>query len=575
MASFTSSQSGLWSSASTWSGAGVPGDGDTVTIASGHTVTFDVDQSSFASGLAGLTINGTLKFKEDSVTCLKMASNVSIMVNGSLICGDENSPIQRPPVGSSTRTKIILQGTDVSTKIMGASNATIKFVGWTPTRNRTKLAANANSGSNQIILEDSLSLQSGDEILIGAGSINGGLTESRYGIYTVSDVSSDGKTITLSQNLGHSRLSGDYVAWYSRPIDIQREAGEHTISAGGAYLTICGVKINQSITWTATPFYKISDPHIKYATITGGFLVGNAPSGESYVISDSTFYNVSLTWGNGVTIKDSVFIHRNDPNFGFLTYPNNLQIKNTWFQNSCAIYKRYTDLGHGTFYIDSCEYKSLYEVPFSFPCEFYVKNMIFNGTPQNRLFYDNKYYNCIIPSMGVDYSTTFKNKSIHSYNHNQINGAYRAWMSGGTVQNLNATQTEPYRYQLTSTLTTIPVYHTIQLGTLNPIEEIRVSTMIKRQTGASTKPIIQLITPLEDPLINPSIMPLAETQYPDESTGIWRKVTLTYYNDKPSQIPIHFRILSMEGSGRTIEFTPPRVTNRTGLRGQKVKIMRR
>ena len=156
MASFTSSQSGLWSSASTWGGAGVPGNGDTVTIASGHTVTFDVDQSSFASGLAGLTINGTLKFKEDSVTCLKMASNISIMVNGSLICGDENSPIQKPPVGSSTRTKIILQGTDASTKIIGASNATIKFVGWTPTRNRTKLAANANSGSNQIILEDSL-----------------------------------------------------------------------------------------------------------------------------------------------------------------------------------------------------------------------------------------------------------------------------------------------------------------------------------------------------------------------------------------------------------------------------------
>lgn len=557
MASFTSSQSGLWSSVSTWGDAGVPGDGDTVTIASGHTVTFDVDQSSFASGLAGLTINGTLKFKEDSVTCLKMASNISIMVNGSLICGDENSPIQRPPVGSSTRTKIILQGTNVSTKIIGASNATIKFVGWTPTRNRTKLAANADSGSNQIILEDSLSLQSGDEILIGAGSINGGLTESRYGIYTVSDVSSDGKTITLSQNLGHSRLSGDYVAWYSRPIDIQREASGHTISTGGAYLTICGVKINKSITWAWTPFYKISDPHIKYTTITGGFLVGNTPSGESYVISDSTFYNVSLTWGNDVTIKDSVFIHRNNPNLGFLIYPNNLQIKNTWFQNSHAIYKRYTDLGHGTFYMDSCEYKSLYEVPFSFPCEFYVKNMIFNGTPQNRLYYDNKYYNCIIPSMNVNYAGTFKNKSIHSYNHNQINGTYRAWMRGGTIQSVTnlypPCSNKSYQYTLISN--THPVYRTLQLGILQPQQEIQISCWLYKTLGSmSIQPRFQLIDNNNDPLVDPSAQPLQESISSTSISNQWEELTIRYKNTTDREIPISVRCLAANSTGFIYEY---------------------
>lgn len=557
MASFTSSQSGLWSSASTWGGAGVPGNGDTVTIASGHTVTFDVDQSSFASGLAGLTINGTLKFKEDSVTCLKMASNVSIMVNGSLICGDENSPIQRPPVGSSTRTKIILQGTDVSTKIIGASNATIKFVGWTPTRNRTKLAANANSGSNQIILEDSLSLQSGDEILIGAGSINGGLTESGYGIYTVSDVSSDGKTITLSQNLGHSRLSGDYVAWYSRPIDIQREASEYTISTGGAYLTICGVKINKSITWIGTPFYKTSDPHIKYTTITGGFTVGNTPSGESYVISDSTFYNVSLTWGNDVTIKDSVFIHRNDPYLGFLIYPNNLQIKNTWFQNSVAIYKRYSDLGWGTFYIDSCEYKSLYEVPFSFPCEFYAKNMIFNGTPQNRLFYDNKYYNCIIPSMSVDYNGSFRNKSIHSYNHNQINGAYRAWMRGGTIQSVTnlypPCSNKSYQYTLISN--THPVYRTLQLGILQPQQEIQISCWLYKTLGSmSIQPRFQLIDNNNDPLVDPSAQPLQESISSTSISNQWEELTIRYKNTTDKEIPISVRCLAANSTGFIYEY---------------------
>jgi hypothetical protein len=60
MPSYTSVQSGYWSDPATWGGSGVPKEGDTVTIAAGHTVIFDTDMSGFPNGLAGLTINGTL-----------------------------------------------------------------------------------------------------------------------------------------------------------------------------------------------------------------------------------------------------------------------------------------------------------------------------------------------------------------------------------------------------------------------------------------------------------------------------------------------------------------------------------
>jgi len=56
MASITSAQSGNWSVTSTWSDGVVPGNGDTVTIAAGHVVIFDVDQSGLANGLAGLVL---------------------------------------------------------------------------------------------------------------------------------------------------------------------------------------------------------------------------------------------------------------------------------------------------------------------------------------------------------------------------------------------------------------------------------------------------------------------------------------------------------------------------------------
>jgi hypothetical protein len=101
MPSYTSAQSGYWSDPATWGGSGVPADGDTVTISAGHTVIFNVDQSSFATGLAGLTINGTLKIPskaEDSsmpnFVCLKV--NANIAGSGSFLIGSSTYPITYP-----------------------------------------------------------------------------------------------------------------------------------------------------------------------------------------------------------------------------------------------------------------------------------------------------------------------------------------------------------------------------------------------------------------------------------------------------------------------------------------------
>src|ERR1051326_8432522 len=57
-ATFTASQSGNWSSASTWGGAGVPGSGDTATIP-GFTVTLDVNVTVATLALNSGTITGT------------------------------------------------------------------------------------------------------------------------------------------------------------------------------------------------------------------------------------------------------------------------------------------------------------------------------------------------------------------------------------------------------------------------------------------------------------------------------------------------------------------------------------
>ncbi|KAF5053678.1 hypothetical protein DSECCO2_395930 [anaerobic digester metagenome] len=77
MATITSEKSGNWSATTTWAGGIIPGNGDSVVIAEGHEVMFNIDQSGFANGLAGLLINGILYWDNTKVTCLKMNGNIT------------------------------------------------------------------------------------------------------------------------------------------------------------------------------------------------------------------------------------------------------------------------------------------------------------------------------------------------------------------------------------------------------------------------------------------------------------------------------------------------------------------
>ncbi len=80
-ASISSVQSGNWSNPSTWSGGVVPGDGDTVTIASGHTVTVDQNTTvGSTTGTAhGILINGT---SPSSFGRLVVSSGVTLTLRG-------------------------------------------------------------------------------------------------------------------------------------------------------------------------------------------------------------------------------------------------------------------------------------------------------------------------------------------------------------------------------------------------------------------------------------------------------------------------------------------------------------
>ena len=95
MATITSAASGLWSAGATWVGGSAPADNDTVIIAAGHSVIFDVDMSGWANGIAGLTITshattpGMLVAKHDAAGTyhLKMKAATNIVGTNAAVFG--------------------------------------------------------------------------------------------------------------------------------------------------------------------------------------------------------------------------------------------------------------------------------------------------------------------------------------------------------------------------------------------------------------------------------------------------------------------------------------------------------
>ena len=84
MATYTSSQSGNFSSSSTWGNAGVPGDGDRFDVTSGHTVTINTGISVPTNGYADSYVYGILQSQASASTTLRMNGRLYIKGGGLL-----------------------------------------------------------------------------------------------------------------------------------------------------------------------------------------------------------------------------------------------------------------------------------------------------------------------------------------------------------------------------------------------------------------------------------------------------------------------------------------------------------
>lgn len=561
MASVTSVKSGSWSSSDTWD-VGVPGNGDTVIIASDHTVIFDVDQSSFASGLAGLTVNGTLKWATDVVTYLKMATDAVIGGIGTLQIGSSNNRIQRPPQGSQERATIKLQGSN--SKI---TTPNIYVYGWDERPARTTLAASASSGSTTLVLSDDMNLQPGDKILVGAGTVNDYLKESAKGIYTVSAYNSDTKTVTLSTGLGHSREAGDYLIPFNRTVyfDFARNPSLEPYTPG--FHRFEGVRVRYSLGWTATLNKALADGVLadKCTFMSTGMYGGHY---GPYIVQNSTFYDSSVYWSQNTTFKDCTFIHRESADGGFVSYSAGAVFDSCWFQNARAVIYRYPDLGWGFSQHRSCKARNLQSGAYgSFSHRITCYNMDFGGyTPVNKLHYHHRLYDCLAPTISIGYGGTTLEGALESFNHNQVPGAYMAWYWGGTVQSQsNVTppgKTRAYQYTLTNSVS--PVRRTIHLGTIEPGKKVMVDVWLRKSTTMEYAPRAYLFNATQDPYFAGDDGKLAEAILPGESVNEWKNFRLKWKNDTGKVVPVAVRCEAKNSTGFVYEVIDTGIRRRGG-----------
>jgi hypothetical protein len=545
MATRTSSQGGNWSSTSTWGGEAVPANGDAVIISTGHDVVFDVDQSGFANGLLSLQIDGKLFFKHDIVTYLKMNGNVT--GTGELWVGTEDNPIQRPAVGSENRCTLFFNAT-------GTINVpTIRMYGWYPEREYTQLDADAGVGSNQIVLKEDLGLQQGDKIFIES-PLEYAIAEAGKGVYTIQSYNSENKIATLTTPILYERPNGSYVAWESRPINLRRISGTGLLIPN-TYDNheFIGIKtFNVMISTAMSNATRVATNYkFKHCTNNGAYLVGST---INVLIEDSIGIGNTV----GAYLTDSN-INRCIMTSNMISNNNNLTtlIKdciglNAWgigrggyFKNCVAITALVatggyiTDmapsifedciirLGDNTFGSKQSDSLIIFK-----NCLFKPNNIGYFGASSGKL------YNCLFEGDIEINTNNFMGRNINnpleSFDHNQIPGNYKAWCKGGRIE------TEDGKLKFICESNDYPVFKDYPI--LAP-----ANRTIKRLIGLtkSTPEIVtklQFIDPTNDPLIDSSATPLAES-----SEVVNNQIGVAYKSDTPKQIILRIQCQNSTG----------------------------
>jgi len=518
MATITSVGSGAWSSTDTWD-SGVPVDGDDVVIASGHTVTFNVDQSAFTTGVK-VTITGTLTHTTAAGNyCLFAKTGASIVGAGTWNIGTSGTPI--PFAAKHTITGAAGWYVD------GVAGLTMTVYGAEPSINYVKLSANEAAGQTELSVDTDVTgetnyWKAGDKIAISKAV---GLNVQYYEIQSVTDT-----TITITSGLSVAKLKDDYITLLTRNIWIlyvaPTTAGITRIGTGKLFIgggLLEGTSAINCI--SATSGAAISGGCIakfnhgisggNSHVITGGCFIGNQR--HSHVAKgsiDSAILISCDTWYGWVGIVNNTLIAGgNNLQGANIELTNSTYIASTNAFDNCFILasKCYILFGSnltwgtkGTFTDCTITGLNIISAIAAFPLEF---------------------NNCLFTKEICGYSDDY-HWYIPSYLHNKTTG-FKAWSKGGTVASQTTVMPSGYSIAYIQTMNgftnIFKKYINVPAG-----ESASVEVQLRKTTTMTYLPRVYLMNSFSSPFADDSD---AEDSFiMTDSTDTWESDTFTIDN---------------------------------------------
>lgn len=490
MATRTSTKSGDWSSAGTWD-SGVPADGDDVVIASGHTVTFDVDQSAFSTGVK-ITITGTLTHTTAAGSyCLYIKTGASVVGAGTWNVGTSATPI---PFSS----KHLITGA-AGWYVDGNDGLSLNVYGAEPEYKYIKLSDAEAAGQTELSVDTDVTgdiWAAGD--LITICNINKGKNAEER---TIAAAGITSTTITVTSGLTGAKLKGSVICLLTRNIRFIANWGAANQCLYRIGNTANKLNIGSGMFYAASVSYKIFFSICNYMNINGGVITG----GQYWAMNGCQY----------PTISNCVFTN-NNYSTSSLTNPiitDNIFVGNTY------------DIATGGYYVakNNIHYGCL------IPAMNLVSPLIDGDscTGCNSVFYSNTMMsvtnvtieNC---ETGFDSTTgkfnnmTFGVTTAHnnyktttpfcyntqSENHGGVEGAMKAWCRGGTVTSQDSVLPTGYSlgYLLTLESADTPVFFSRSF-TVPAGSKITVEVKLRKSASMSYKPRACLMKANENPLL--------------------------------------------------------------------------
>jgi len=511
MATRTSVGTGAWSAAGTWD-TGVPLDGDDAVIASGTTVTFDVDQTAFTTGV-GITITGTLTHTTTTGTyLLKAKTGASIVGAGTWNIGTSGTPI--PFAAKHTITGAAGWYVD------GNAGLTMTVYGAEPTYTYVKLSADEAIGQTELSVDTDVTgdiWAAGDIIRIN--DINQA-SESEERVIAAGGIAAG--TITVTAGLTAAKSTGAYVCLITRNVKI--------IAVGTGARTIYRVgSTSNKLTVGGGMWYGVNKNMFEtcnYLSIAGGTFSGNnigmntctAPtiSGGTFSGNSAGVYNCTAPTISGGTFSGNSYGMSTctAPTISGGTFSGN-----SYGMNTCTA----PTISGGTFSGNSAGMNACTSAT--------ISGGTFSGNTYGLRQVNGKLHNITLTSAIEHYeytANTYTTANCQSEDHDGVDGALKAWCNGGVVTSQTSVKPTGYTqaYLLDPESATYPVFFTKQFS-VEPGKTVDVEVQLRKDASMSYLPRVYLMASIGNPLAGATPV---DTFTMTDSTNTWESDTFTIAN---------------------------------------------